>query len=352
VVRIFILFIIIYLTQPFSYGQLTNADVAPKLNDEAVEVEVVLELYKIFNINSVDQTFEVDGYLICSWKDERMKYTEDSIPYESLKYCNERFDNITTDQLWCPKFEFINTNEARTTSNRSIEIRPDGTIIYLERFNASLYQQMDYNQFPFDHQHFVINMESFSDVERDVRFIVNKNNGSFRAVGKEGTIKCPSWTITNPRAEVVSVEGGFETENSSNSYSRVKFIVDAERMSGFYIWQLLFPLAIIILASVVIFWIDDFGLAVEIGFTLMLTVVAYNFYSGSFLPQLPYNTYIEVIIMLGYVFILLAIVATVHNNYSGQKDDDKAKKHKLFYRYFYPITFLFSILVTTLYFYA
>ncbi len=46
----------------------------------------------------------------------------------------------------------------------------------------------------------------------------------------------------------------------------------------------------------------------EIGFTLMLTVVAFNFYSASILPKLPYQTFIETAIIVGYVFIFPRIV--------------------------------------------
>lgn len=39
-----------------------------------VEVSVDLYINKIYNINTVDETYQIDGYLEYSWVDERLKF--------------------------------------------------------------------------------------------------------------------------------------------------------------------------------------------------------------------------------------------------------------------------------------
>ena len=56
------------------------------------------------------------------------------------------------------------------------------------------------------------------------------------------------------------------TELNSRTWSRAIFEIKAKRMSGYFIWQVLFPLIIIIMASFVIFWITDFAIQIGIGF--------------------------------------------------------------------------------------
>jgi hypothetical protein len=67
----------------------------------------------------------------------------------------------------------------------------------------------------------------------------------------------------------------------------------------------------IVVASWIVFWISDFGNQLGTAFTLLLTVVAFNFYASTLLPRLPYNTFIEIAIISGYV-IPTALVINPH----------------------------------------
>lgn len=133
---------------------------------------------------------------------------------------------------------------------------------------------------------------------------------------------------------------GIQNENS-RTWSRVEFEVKATRLSGYFVWQILFPLIIIIMASFVMFWIRDFGTQIGVGFSLMLTVVAFNFYSASILPKLPYNTFIEYIILVGYIFIFLGIIAIIIN-YRLNGDSREENKYPLlkWFRYLFPLIYL------------
>jgi hypothetical protein len=98
------------------------------------------------------------------------------------------------------------------------------------------------------------------------------------------------------------------------------------------------------MASFVIFWIRDFGTQIGVGFTLMLTVVAFNFYATSILPELPYQTFIETIIIVGYVFIFLGILAVIIN-YRLYDDRENQGNNILMriLRYLFPLTFFCSM---------
>jgi hypothetical protein len=134
--------------------------------------------------------------------------------------------------------------------------------------------------------------------------------------------------------------------SKKNLYSRVIFEVRAKRLPGYYEWQVLFPLLIIILASFSIFWIKEFGSQIGVGFTLMLTVVAFNFYSASILPKLPYNTFIEYVIIVGYIFIFLGILAVIINH---RINGEENKEHKIpllkHFRYAFPLAYAIIMIV-------
>lgn len=186
-------------------------------------------------------------------------------------------------------------------------------------------------------------MEPFANTMDEVVF---SESVGIHAASKDRPIGCSDWNITNLTDTLYS-----STDEFGEEYTHLTFSIHAERLSSYYVWQLMFPLLIIILASCVIFWVHEYSLSVEIGFTLMLTVVAYNFYSESLLPKLPYNTFIEVIIMIGYVVILLSIIATVYNNHLFEVNHERGIKLRNIFKIIYPIGLIISISIVTLYYF-
>lgn len=306
-----------------------------------VKINVDLIICKIYNINTVDETYQIDGYLTYKWNDERLKdrifKNGDTI---AGQYENDRAKEIITQEIWFPICEFINVQGIAEIPNMEIKIDPTGKITYYERFFGTFSSNMDYRKFPFDSQSFFVKIEPFSYHKKEVvffdpvSFFLDSNK-------YEGNI-LEEWKI-------LYIHDTIETriipeDDSQAPYSRVVFEVKAKRVPGYYLWQVLFPLFIIILSSFLIFWIKDFNTQIGVGFTLMLTVVAFNFYSASILPKLPYNTFIESIIIVGYIFIFLGIIAVIANFKINGNKEKEIKLLKLF-RYLFPLVYLFTMIL-------
>lgn len=305
-----------------------------------VEVSVDLYINKIYNINTVDETYQIDGYLEYSWVDERLKLNgADSIARPRL-FENDQARELIHTKIWFPAFEIMNVQGENETPNISLEIYSDGKVIYYERFFGAFSTYMNFRDFPFDSQSFKIQIEAFSYDSHHLIFtnpklFFEKTNNSF----------VEKWEIIDKKA-IIAEQPYAEGTSDSSFYSRVEFEIYAKRLTGYYLWQVLFPLFIIIMASFAIFWIKDFGTQIGIGFTLMLTVVAFNFYSASILPELPYQTFIETIIIVGYVFIFLGIISVIINyRIFGDKKDHLANNSLMrTLRYLFPLTFFAAII--------
>lgn len=314
---------------------------------EPLEVAVNLRINKIYNINSVQETYQIDGYFMYTWKNERaLSYLKDSTVNSTI-FENDKAREIINSELWIPAFELINVQGSRETPNIRIEIYSDGTIEYEERFFATCSTNMDFKKFPFDTQTYQVEIEAFSYRSKKIIF---KNPKLFLERDHSNYLG-EDWEFLNSDAHIVTQKYKYMDENvnsGKNSYSRVIFEVKARRLPGYYEWQVLFPLLIIILASFSIFWIKEFGSQIGVGFTLMLTVVAFNFYSASILPKLPYNTFIEYVIIVGYIFIFLGILAVIINHRINGEED---KEHKVpllkYFRYGFP--FVYTIIMIILY---
>jgi hypothetical protein len=331
-----IVFIILFSFSAFSENE--NLIFPPK--NLPVEVSVDLYINKIYNINTVDETYQIDGYLEYSWVDERLKLNgADSISGPRL-YENDRVKELIHTKIWFPAFELMNVQGDNETPNISLEIYPDGKVIYYERFFGTFSTYMNFRDFPFDSQNFKIQIEAFS---YDSHHLIFTNPKLYFEITNNSFIE--KWEIVDTTA--VIVEQPYAEGTSDNSfYSRVEFEIYAKRMTGYYLWQVLFPLFIIIMASFVIFWIKDFGTQIGIGFTLMLTVVAFNFYSTSILPELPYQTFIETIIIVGYVFIFLGIISVIINYRIFGDKIENLGNNKLMrvLRYLFPLTFFAALI--------
>ena len=321
-------FLVVVFMLNFTVVKAVNS-MQPPPDSVPLLVSVHLHVNKIYNINSIDETYQVDGYLEYNWIDSRLKDSLTGV------YENAQVDELINTKLWFPAFELINVQGDKEVPNKSVEISSDGNVNYYERFFGTFDTNMDFRKFPFDNQSFKIEIEPFS---YDTAELVFTNSDII--MGNLERIFTEEWEIVSEPKVSIKTHEYLEDENKE-VYSQAVFEIHVKRLTGYYVWDVLFPIFIIIMASFVIFWIKDFGTQIGIGFTLMLTVVAFNFYSASILPKLPYQTFIETIIFIGYVFIFLGILAvTVNYRIYGNKDKPKYNKLIKIFRYLFPVSFI------------
>ena len=312
--------------------------------DSVVEVDANLYINKIYNVDSVQETYNIDGYIEYEWQDERLRYDE-SGNEQPLIFENDKALDLMKTDIWIPAFEFMNIQGRQETQHFQISIDPDGTVTYEERFFGIFHTEMNFRKFPFDCKKFVVKIEPFSYARDRLKFssvtlMYDSCAGLNSTLGED-------WELMGNR-DTAKVSGyarpdSLQEDESQYNFSQANFEVHAKRKSEYYVWQVLFPIFLIILASWSIFWIRDFGTQIGIGFSLMLTVVAFNFYSASILPRLPYNTFIEYVIMVGYILILIAIVAAIFNHNREEKKPSSFDLLRLF-RWLYLIVFILVML--------
>lgn len=332
-ITLFILLIFIFSVESFAN------------NKSKMYVSVKLFVNKIYNFDTIHESFNLDGYLVMSWKDRNNNFGFNN----SLEmYENGLMDTfISENNIQFPIVEFINTLGAREITNKRLIIKPEGDIIYNERFNAVFHNKMNFRKFPFDTQSFKIQIEPFSLDKSKFEFI---NDGGAAEINFENSLS--EWIVESNIVEIYDVKYHHLSDTAGNNqvFSRLEYRAVAKRLSGYYVWQVLFPLILIIISSWVVFWLKDFSDQLATSFTLMLTVVAFNFYSTSFLPQLSYDTFIESFIRLGYIFIFTIIIAIVILRSLKEKYPLNNNITMLF-RLIYPSASLIAFLLVVMHFF-
>lgn len=308
-----------------------------KKNTAPIVVSVSIHLNKIYDINSINQTYMIDAYLVLGWHDSSLKNTYCKNNEGKIIYENKEFPK----DILVPSFEFINILGDREIINRRLIVNSDKNLIYNERFHGRFTTPMDFHKYPNDKQCFTIQLESFSMEKEDLVFT---NPQLFPKVLDPSYME--EWNILGKKDYVNKmVYNHLSASKKGEAFSRCNFEIYAQRKIEYYLWKVILPIGILVVASWLVFWVKDFANQLNISFTLMLTMVTFNFYTSSLLPTLPYNTFIEIIIISGYISIFLTLIAIIFT-YAYSKNESITVKINSFFQVFFPLLYVLFIVLS------
>ena len=118
-----------------------TADEAAAISSvEPREVRVELFMADLVSINGADQSFFADVFLVASWQDPVLAADTDD---------RRTFDLV---DVWHPMLLILNQRSASERLPHVVEVAPDGTVVYLQRFIGTFAMAMDLRRFPVDRQ--------------------------------------------------------------------------------------------------------------------------------------------------------------------------------------------------------
>src|SRR5213595_1312449 len=267
------------------------------------QVFVGMWVVDISNIDSAQQNFTAELAVVLRWKDSRLAHTGKGI----LRY--------PLEQIWHPRLSIVNeTNSVSRKFPDSVEVDPDGTVTFRQRYAGAFTQPLRLQSFPFDRQTFRIQLVAVRYQSNEVVFVPDQiwiQDGLKGAGGISPSVTLPDWTIE--KFEVKPLVYALAPRHQYSSYA---FEFTASRNVEHYILKVILPLVLIVISSWAVFWIDPINASsqVSIAMTSMLTLIAYRFAIDSQLPLLPYMTRLDVFILASTLlvfFSLIEVVATV-----------------------------------------
>lgn len=312
----------------------------------SVKVSLGVYLLQLSNLNELAQTFDVEGYLSAHWKDPRLAFDSTKFGAPKKAYQDARaLDKMSVD-IWWPSIEFVNAGGGGGALDRHwLEVSADGSVNYTARYNATVTSTMDLRKFPYDTQVLRIPLESYFYVYDDVQFV--QDSGS---TGYNPEHYLLEWSVQKVATKIdrhdYSMYGPF-----FGAYSRFMFELTLKRQSDFYLWKIFLPLLLIVASSWTVFWIRDLAVNVGISFTILLTVVAFNFSIAGTLPRVPYLTFMDAILSVSYISVFLSlIVIMVANRFEERSMEGKEEQLKRVSRWAFPLGLTVSVGVLALWF--
>lgn len=313
----------------------------PRQDGKPVEVSIALHVINLADIDEVSERFNLMFYLLAQWNDPRLAF--------SPRDPTERFHAFTPNQIWHPRLEFINEIGAQSAGDAALRVRPDGTVLYVERAGGELSTRFRLRRFPFDRQRLEIIIHPFIGQALVVRLRADQAH---------------TW-ISGEEAEYSSLAEwqmmGIKARDAQVSFSRfgpipeARFEIVVRRKYHYYIWKIFVPLLLMVALSWSVYWIDpkDLSSQVQISITTILTVIAFAFSISLSLPKVPYLTFIDAFFLdcLMFVFFTAVEITTVHVSGRTQRVDLGLKIRRVG-RVAVPIAFFASNAIIALYYFS
>ena len=285
----------------------------PPNSDGPTVVDFGLFITQITDINEVDGTFMVEGFMDLIWCDPRLAFDPEQSGSQEEAFL-EANAQARLDEIWWPDPRIVNAVGTRNIGNEALTVGADGTTEYKESFSGQLSTRYDLGKFPFDQQVVEIEIESFAWSHEHLVF-----HQADDKIGFSDDFEIPEWDTTEVRTNLEVVQG----IRDRAPFSKFLMEIEVTRRYGFYIWKLLVPLVLIVGISWAVFWMvsDSLGTRMQVSFTGILSAIAYQFLMNNDLPKIPEMTFMDSVIAFSFILMVFTIVESIIANslYSQQK---------------------------------
>jgi len=277
-------------------------------------------IYRIFildidEIDDANQNFTANVYLALEWKDERHANPEGDIR------------RIQLDEIWNPQVILANQQGLVSRSlPETVQIHPDGTVYYRQRYTGKLSQPLKLEKFPMDKHWFTVQFISAAYLAEELEFVPGslRNDPSIVGGSMANELSLQDWKILRHETKEATYQPIEEIRQAS-----FLFKFEADRYIAYYLWQILLPLAMVVVMSWAGFWVQRGQVGVRIGVATssILTLIAHRFVLASLLPRLPYMTRLDYFTVACTLLVFLALIGVVLTSYLSSINRDMLAKN-------------------------
>jgi hypothetical protein len=313
----------------------------PPHKDKPIPVSVALHVTNLTDIDEVTERFNLMFYLFVQWEDPRLAFKPQD-PQQHFHY-------FQPNQIWHPKLDLVNGVSARSISDSSIRVTPEGQVLYTERSSAQLSTRFHLRRFPFDRQALQIIIHPFID---PAHLVSLSSNQSYTWISAEESVysSLAEWQLMG-----VKTHGGPVSISKVEPVPEARFEIVVKRRYAYYVWKIFLPLLLIVALSWTVYWIDtnDLSSQVQISVTTILTVIAFSFSISLSLPKVPYLTFIDAFFLDCLVFVFFTAIEMTTVHVSGRtKRIAMGLKIRRISRPAVPIVFVLSNAAIALYYFG
>ena len=272
----------------------------PPNENGPVTVRAEFQLQDINSIDDEPETFEFTGILVLSWKDPRQAFDPQAAGIgEKIYQGDYQFNELAPS--WYPQVVLSNESGLYETDAVILRVRPDGTSTLVTTVNAIVETDFSMRRYPFDSQR----LEAVFELIGFNRDEVTLQAGPGAA---DRQIRVSQWDLRGVETAVrhrKSLAAG-----PSGESSEFVVTVNVRRDPMFTLRLVGLPLALIVILSWSVFWMERSSLGDRIGvsFVGILTAVAYQIVVGDLLPHVSYITLMHSFLNFSFFIMCASVV--------------------------------------------
>jgi hypothetical protein len=315
-------------SEPFVLG--------PPNGDGPVVVRASFEVRDINDIEDEAERFEFGGVLKLTWHDERQAFdpVEAGVD-EKIYQGGYQFNELSPG--WFPQVVLVNESGLYEKHGVILRVQPDGTSTLVETVNAVAEADLDLRRYPFDRHRLEATFEVLGTDNAEVVLQAESATGS----PSVGRVRMPQWSLSGVSTSTRESPASYAGREGVASAFVVS--MDVERKSFFTVRLIVIPLALIVMLSWSVFWMDlsSLGDRIAVSFIGILTAVTYQIVVSEILPHISYMTLmhgflnLSLLIMCATVVINLAVGALDRQGKS--EAGDRVDRHC---RWIFPLTYV------------
>lgn len=279
-----------------------------------------MRLADLLEINDVDQTITVDVIIRMQWTDARLA---------DMAGCK-----VPVSEIWFPELIMKNSGRIFERWPRVVSVEEGGLVTFQQRASGSFSSYHQLADFPFDTQSISLR---FFPLDWSISKLVFRDDDTF--TGKTALLNISDWQVNDVSASVVDVE--FDAFDQTRA--GYELTISTQRYLGYYIWKIMFPIAMIVVMSWTVFWIDpeEFGTQMGLSATSVLTMVAFIFATTNMLPKLGHFTLLDRYIAWATVFVFVSLLQSLATGYLvSQGRGAAARRFDVLSRFLFPLAFV------------
>lgn len=308
-------------------------------------VRCAILVLDVIDIDDVNESFTAEIAVVANWHDPRLAFDAAAAGTDRKLFQGD-YQFAEVFRGWWPQFLIVNEAGGGETHGIRLEVHPDGTVRYLEHRSVQLETPMQLHDFPFDTQRLRAVLVSFGDRADEVVFEVEDRyaDTTDELVHRDQDVNVAGWDLQHLSMAVD--ETTLATATGRERFSRLVTTIQLRRRSWQFVWQMLFPLLVIVSMIWSIFWIDGTSLAerLNVSFIGVLTIVAYQFVVIEHMPRMSYLTFTDVLLLVSFVAMAatipqsLAVHALVRRGAEG-----RARRIDRTCRWAFPLAYLLMV---------
>lgn len=278
----------------------------PPANPTRVRCAVVL--LDVTDVDDVNESFEAELAVVASWHDPRLAF-DAAAEGTDRKIFQGQYQFTELFRGWWPQLLVINQIGSGDVNAIKVEVHSDGLVRYVEQRSSRLETPMRLHDFPFDTQRLNAYMIPFGNVADEVLLEVDTRyvESTDELVKRDSEVNVAGWDLQH--LEMAVDEVSLAVGQRDARFSRLVTTVQLKRRSWQLVWQMLFPLLVIVSMIWSIFWIDIDSLAdrLNVSFIGVLTIVAYQFVVIEHMPRMSYLTFTDTLLLVSFITMAATI---------------------------------------------